>query len=1085
MNDAGVTTESEYVLRRLTEGFPLDPSRFGDAAHYGVVAGVVLLGLALVWYLHRLDARVSEWLAVPLAVLRVVAVGCFALALAAPRARLGSVEIDNPAWLAALAAALLVGFSFVVGGYARDARAIRRPVAVALGLARCGVYLLLAFAFLLPAVQTWESVEKRSKVLLLLDVSPSVAEVSDDLATAGGPKPKTRLTKVLDFLSDEKVAFVRKLLDKNPVAVYRFGTRLDDEALSLVGDGAQPGQAEWEAFARYDFKPWAIRGLSPAGQQLVKTSAAWKGEEPGTADWAVAWAKLPEAEAVPAGLEPADAAALKANRGRLEKRVDVARAIGQGTDVPGSLLAAVNREAANMVQGIVVVSDGRSNLGSDAGYAELRDRATREKIPVFTVAVGEVRENVSIAVTDVQVQDRVAPDEQFKVMVEADGTGLAQQEVDVRLGLFLPGRDVKKDAPDHELTQKLTFQPGEPPHGSAEFVIDPEKLPEVLTEESKKVGRRRQLKAGAWAAVAKIARDMREVFADPEHVSPPRPFQVIDKPLRVLLFAGGPTREYQTLRSLLVRETNQQRAELSICLQSEGGREGTGVQDVPPERLLTKFPTRLDTTNRPTDKPEDKFYNLNEYDLIVAFDPDWSELSADQVKNLQTWVDNLGGGLVYVAGPVHTFQLARAAEDGRLKPLLDVLPVLPDDIILLKTRSIPRAPRRLTLKPSPDFDVLKLDDDKADDPAAGWETFFTGRDKFVSAGDPRTNAAPARGFFAYYPVKGAKPGATVLAEFQDISDRGDVEPKPWLVTTQPSRGRTAFLASGELWRLRPVSVEFYERFWVKLARYISANRDVKAARGRVVMGKEFVSGGVVRVQARLLDPSGRPYEEGRLNPKFKVVAFSATGEPLNKQFGPFELKPKRGGGGFEGYYTGQVTADPRQMPPGDHRYRVVVDVPDSPGDTIEGEFTVKRSDPELDNPRPDFAALALAAGTVDEVKGRVADPAVLAQLVGSAGDPAKAKLAFRLGETDKLALIPQCLEAKSQTSRNRGPVDDLWDKPRTVTLFGRPLRVVEFDTTGVSWLMIPPQTVRVGWVLVAAVGLLSLEWLTRKLLRLA
>ena len=1085
MNDAGVTTETELVLRRLTEGFPLDLTRFGDAAHYGLVAVVVLLGLALVWWLHRADARVSEWLAAPLAILRVVAVACFALALAAPRARLGSVEIDNPAWLAALLAALLVGFSFVVGGYVRDARAIHWYTAAPLGVLRCCVYLLLAFAFLLPAVQTWESAEKRSKVLLLLDVSPSVTEVSDDLASAGGPKPRTRLATVLDFLSDEKVAFLRKLLDQNPVSVYRFGTRLDDEALSLVGDQAQPTRDDWEAFARYDFKPWVLRGLSPAARDAVKASPAWKADEPGTADWAVAWAKLPDKEAIPAGLEPSDVEVLKANRGRLEKRVDVARAIGQGTDVPGSLTAAVNREAANMVQGIVVVSDGRSNLGSDAGYADLRDRAAREKIPIFTVAVGEVRENISIAVTDVQVQDRVAPDEQFKVMVEADGVGLGQQEVDVRLGLFLPGRDVKKDAPDHELTATLTFQPGEPPHGSAEFVVDPEKLPELLTEESKKVGRRRQLKAGAWAAVAKIARDKREVFADPDHVSPPRPFQVIDKPLRVLLFAGGPTREYQTLRSLLVRETNQQRAELSICLQSEGGREGTGVQDVPPERLLTKFPTRLDTTNRPTDKPEDKFYNLNEYDLIVAFDPDWSELSADQVKNLQTWVDNLGGGLIYVAGPVHTFQLARAAEDGRLKPLLDVLPVLPDDIILLKTRSIPRAPRRLTLKPSPDFDVLKLDDAVADDPVAGWETFFTGREKYVSAGDERANAAPARGFFAYYPVKAVKPGATVLAEFQDISDRGGVEKQPWLVTTQPSRGRTAFLASGEFWRLRPVNVEFYERLWVKLARYISANRDVRASRGRVVMGKEFVSGGVVRVQARLLDPSGRPYEEVRLSPKFKVVAYSATGEPLNKQFGPFELKPKRGGGGFEGYYTGQVTADPRQMPAGDHRYRVVVDVPDSPGDTLESEFLIRRSDPELDNPRPDFAALAQAAGTADEVKGRIADPAVLAALVGPAGDPAKAKLAFRLGETDKLSLIPQCLEAKSQTSRNRGPVDDLWDKPATMTLLGREVRVIEFETTGVSWLMIPPQTVRVGWVLVAAVGLLSAEWLTRKLLRLA
>ena len=63
------------------------------------------------------------------------------------------------------------------------------------------------------------------------------------------------------------------------------------------------------------------------------------------------------------------------------------------------------------------------------------------------------------------------------------------------------------------------------------------------------------------------------------------------------------------------------------------------MQDVPPERLLTRFPTRLDTDRQADATPEDKYYNLNEYDLIVAFDPDWSELSEEQVKNLQT----LGG----------------------------------------------------------------------------------------------------------------------------------------------------------------------------------------------------------------------------------------------------------------------------------------------------------------------------------------------------------------------------------------------------------------------------------------------------------
>jgi hypothetical protein len=1003
MNDPGQTHEAELVLRRLSDPFPVGPAEYAPAF-----------------------------------------------------------------WLIAVAAVLALGFAFVIWMYVRDSKTAKLWAVPLAGL-RMAVYVLLAVAFLLPAIQRWETTEKRSRVVVVLDVSPSVTETTDETGTIPGTRPPTRMDKVLSFLTDEQVGFLAKLLERNPVYVYRFGTRLDEEPQAFEqGRPVGWSKADWEAWVNYDFKPWALRGLSPAGREKVRATDAWKGDEPGTADWAIAWAKLPDEEVVPADLTEEDRAALADSRARLEKRVDVARAIVLGTNVPDSLTAVVNREAANMVQGIIVFTDGRSNLGSDSAYRTLKDRATREKIPIFTIAVGEAREHVAITITDVQAPDRVPPDEQFKVQVEADGVGLADTEVEVRLGLFMPGRDPKTDAPDHEMTQTLTFLGDtSPPHGLAEFVIDPEAqdLPEELTEPSKKVGRRRQLKEGAWAVVARIARDKREVFAEQEHVSPVRPIQVIDRPLRVLLFASGPTREYQTLRTLLVRETSQNRAELSICLQTEGGREGTGVQDVPPERLLTRFPTRLDTTDKPTDKPEDKYYNLNEYDLIIAFDPDWSELSPDQVKNLQTWVDNLGGGFIYVAAPLFTYQLARADETGRLRPLLDILPVIPDDVILVKTRPVPRTPRRLLLRPNPEYDVLKLEDESADDPVAGWEPFFTGREKFAPDEDPRKNLAPRRGFFAYYPVKATKPGAATLAEFLDVKDDGTADPKPWLVTTQPARGRTVFLASGEVWRLRAHNLDFYDRFWVKLARYAAANRDVRASRGRVLMNKEFVSGSQIRVQARLLAPNGAPYDPDALTPKFRIQEWTANADQLRQEHGPFELKARKSGGEFDGYYAGQVLAEPGRFPPGDSRYRVVIDVPDSPGDTIQGEFLLRKSDPELDNTRPDFAALEEAASTLEEVRGRIKDPDVFDRLRGAERDPARVKLAFRLAETDRLALIPACIEDNSQTFRNRGAVEDLWDRGPVFEMGSR--------------------RVEIGWLLLAAIGLLSVEWLTRKLLRLA
>jgi hypothetical protein len=65
-------------------------------------------------------------------------------------------------------------------------------------------------------------------------------------------------------------------------------------------------------------------------------------------------------------------------------------------------------------------------------------------------------------------------------------------------------------------------------------------------------------------------------------------------------------------------------------------------------------------------------------------------------------------------------------------------------------------------------------------------------------------------------------------------------------------------------------------------------------------------------------------------------------------------------------------------------------------------------------------------------------------------------------------LIPACMRRDVKTDRSRGPIKDQWDEG--VTLVNRS----------------PPQTpIKVSYVLLAAVGLLSMEWLIRKLLRLA
>src|SRR5262245_11275710 len=165
MNDNAPVTQTEFVLRRLSEGFSL----FG-------------------------------------------------------------LELHPLVWVALLTIVLAFGIFYVIWMYRKDRASIPLGFAILLALFRITLYLLLGFAFLLPARQNLEKAENSSRVAILIDVSGSMG-VSDELPSAGKSvdQLETRMDKILRFLSDKDVDFLSRLMEKNPVVVYRFGARLDEE----------------------------------------------------------------------------------------------------------------------------------------------------------------------------------------------------------------------------------------------------------------------------------------------------------------------------------------------------------------------------------------------------------------------------------------------------------------------------------------------------------------------------------------------------------------------------------------------------------------------------------------------------------------------------------------------------------------------------------------------------------------------------------------------------------------------------------------------------------------------------------------
>jgi hypothetical protein len=301
--------------------------------------------------------------------------------------------------------------------------------------------------------------------------------------------------------------------------------------------------------------------------------------------------------------------------------------------------------------------------------------------------------------------------------------------------------------------------------------------------------------------------------------------------LRVLLFADAPTREFQFVRQVLTREPG--RVRLHICLQSAD--EGT-EQGIPPIELVKLPLLNVGQKDRP-------------YDLVIAFDPDWSRVSAKHLQALNRWVEADAGGMVYVAGPVHSWRVARPGGQD-LSALVGMLPVRLKDIRVggaaaEREADLPHLVR-LTDETSP---ILQLDAGHKS-AADGWDKFFWN--------EPRAKAVrktPVRGFFRVFPVEPPNERALVLLNFVNQAN----QEQPFLIAAPHGKGRVVFVASDELWRLRACEQAYHDQLWWNLAHY-ATGRTQLAPTSVLRVRSEAVQGDTIPVEARLVDQKGKPID---------------------------------------------------------------------------------------------------------------------------------------------------------------------------------------------------------------------------------
>jgi hypothetical protein len=444
--------------------------------------------------------------------------------------------------------------------------------------------------------------------------------------------------------------------------------------------------------------------------------------------------------------------------------------------------------------GLVVISDGAQNAGVEPTAAA--ETARTAKVPIYTIGVGSTEVQRNVALRDLVVPSRAFPGDTLEVTGYVQANGYAGRLVEVEL--------VRRQAADPggggtPVDSDRVALGKDDQIVSVSFDIDPEEVGTFIY----------QLRLAAPPDDANPRDNQREAEVD-----------VVERKTRVLLFASGPMRDYQYLRNQLHRDRT-----MTVDVLLQIAQPGISQEA---NEILNKFPST----------PEE----LHQYDCIVAFDPDWTELDASQVELLEKWVAEEAGGLITVAGPIHTGKWVRSTEHAKVRNLYPVT-----------------FQERLTLLDDGQFAgetawPLALD-------RAGREAKFLWLEKTAEESEAAWDSFP--GVYGYYAVKGEKPGATVYARFSD-PEAGFSNQRPIYFASQfYGSGQVFYMGSGEMWRLRRVDPRYFEVLYTKLIRHVSQGRILRgSARGALLVERDrYELGETVVVRARLTNEQHEPLDE--------------------------------------------------------------------------------------------------------------------------------------------------------------------------------------------------------------------------------
>ncbi|HEV7224947.1 MAG TPA: hypothetical protein VGN42_19745, partial [Pirellulales bacterium] len=574
--------------------------------------------------------------------------------------------------------------------------------------------------------------------------------------------------------------------------------------------------------------------------------------------------------------------------------LDELRAEGAATGIGDALAGALAAHRGQPLAGILLATDGRSNSGADP--RDVAAQAGKDDVPIVSLALGTLEGPRNARLADIEASPVIFIRDPVDISVLIESRGLK----DVAASVALEQR--QEDGSWREVGREQTLLGEDAMLKRVNFRITPEALGHVDYR----------------ASVSDVGP---ELSADDN--SDTVSIRVVRERIRVLLVAGYPSPEVQFLRNALLRDNA---LEFASWLQSaEQAYENVGHR---PIRRL------------PANQKE-----LDQYDVLVLFDPDMRGLGPAWPEMIAKFVGEAGGGLIYVAGELGSQKLfSPAAGDGSELGIggadsswLKILPVVRDPGLYQSSADVRLSSRETwTLELSPEGAADAVFQFAAEG----------GRNREILASLP--------GMYWHFPVTRAKPGAVVLARHGDPRMRNQFGRHVLMATQLYGPGRTVFIGFDSTYRWRYLHEEYFDGFWARLIDRVGRSK-VLGGRYPFTLATDksaYRVGDRVTVRAELLESSAEASAISEL--RGEVEWGPETSQPL--AFEPLAEDASVLEAAFTASEAGAYTA------------RVV---PSSAGDLESGlrpatlAFRVEPPHAERDNPtldRPLLEDIARASG---------------------------------------------------------------------------------------------------------------------------